>query len=352
MHYYTADHKFFDYMGRIDVSDKYAPQFFYAGSMVRFRFTGSSLTVVLNRNDMWGAQFLTAVIDGKEYRIKSDLADNWLDTVVTFADDLGEGVHSASIVKMQEAPERFVFRGAIVDRLLPPALDDKLKLEVFGDSVCAGEVTDAIGFEANFDPEMANCIYDNVLHSFVMLTAKNLSARIHNNSQGGIALLNGTGWFHAPDFIGLETTYNQMCYVPEQGAVSAWDFSRYTPDYVIIEVAQNDQRDWTTESDSLTLSDPAHKARWTGKYMEIVRDLHSHYKTAKYIFTTTIMNHKPEWDEALVEMAAALTAEGIPCYKNTFTDNGCGTDGHPRYSEQMKMADELTAFIRKLENDE
>jgi hypothetical protein len=348
MHYFTADHRFFDYMGRIDLSDKYAPRFFYAGSMVRLRFTGTSFSAVLNRMDMWGTQFVTAIIDGKVYTQKSDLADNGLDTVITFADNLEPGIHTAAVIKRQEAPERFTFRGVIVDRMLPPNFNETLRLEVFGDSVCAGELTEAEGFEGTDDPEWSNAAFDNVLHSFVMMTAQNLNARIHNNSQGGIALLDGTGWFHIPDLIGLESTYDKMCYVPEQGEVTKWDFTRYTPDFVIIEVAQNDQGSPNAEPGTLTLSDPAHKARWTGKYMEIVKDLHSQYKTSKFIFTTTVLNHNAEWDEALVEMADKLTAEGIPCYKNTFTDNGCGTPGHPRTSEQKKMAEELTAFIQNL----
>jgi hypothetical protein len=60
------------------------------------------------------------------------------------------------------------------------------------------------------------------------------------------------------------------------------------------------------------------------------------------------MSHKSEWDDVLSEMAAELTKEGIPCYKNTFTKNGCGTVGHPRVAEHRKMADELTAFIKAL----
>jgi hypothetical protein len=350
MRIFYADNKFFDYIGRIDLSVPTAPQFFYAGSMVHFRFAGTSLSVILNRFDNYGSQWITAVIDGKEYYVKSDFANNGIDIVVNFAHDLEDTVHTACIVKRHETNEKFTFKGAIVENLLPPVFadfDNSLKIEVFGDSVCAGELTELVGFEAHEDPENTNLAYDNVLHSFVMIAAKNLNARIHNNSQGGLALLSGTGWFHMPDYIGLEDTYDKMCYVSDLGEVSKWDFSRFTPDIVIIEIAQNDSHNGITDTIDLSMKNPEHKKRWTDKYKEIVKILHSHYKTAKFIFTTTILNHEIEWDMTLDEMANELSNDGIECYKNTFSNNGCRTPGHPRTSEQMIMADELTAFIRE-----
>jgi hypothetical protein len=348
MRIFYADNKFFDYMGRIDLSVPTAPQFFYAGSMVRFRFIGTSLSVILNRFDNYGSEWITAVIDGKEYYVKSDFANNGIDIVVNFTDDLEDTIHTAFIVKRHETNEKFYFKGAIVKNLLPPGFEDALKIEVFGDSVCAGELTELVGFEGHEDPENTNLAYDNVLHSFVMIAAKNLNARIHNNSQGGLALLSGTGWFHMPDYIGLEDTFDKMCYVSDFGEVSKWDFSRYTPDIVIIEISQNDSHDGINDIyDSSLIKDPEHKKRWTDKYKEIVRTLQSHYKKAKFIFTTTVMNHDEIWDTALVDIANELNKEGILCYKNTFSKNGCKTPGHPRTSEQQIMADELTAFIRE-----
>jgi hypothetical protein len=348
MYLYSADNIFFDYMGRTDNSDPAAVKFFYAGTLVRFRFTGTSLTAIVNRTDSWGSQWITAVIDGKQYCVKSDFADNDLDLAVNFADNLEDKIHTAYIVKRHESSERFTFKGVIVKNLLPPAFCDKLKIEVFGDSVCAGELTEAMGFEAHEDPEKSNCAFDNVLNSFVMIAAESLSARIHNNSQGGLALLDGTGWFHAPEYIGLESTFDKVCYTAELGEISTWDFSRYTPDIVIIEIAQNDSHDGINDIFDLKFRSDEHKMKWTNKYMEIVRTLHAHYKTAKYIFTTTVLNHDVCWDEALERIAEELTQDGIPCYKNTFENNGALTPGHPRTSEQKKMAEELEIFIRKL----
>ncbi|MDR0986530.1 MAG: electron transporter RnfD [Ruminococcus sp.] len=348
MYLYFADNSFFDYMGRADISDPKAVKFFYAGTLVRFRFTGNSLTAILNRTELYGCQWITAVIDDKVYTVKSDFADNDHDLAVNFADDLEDTVHTAYIVKRHETNERFIFKGVIVKNLLPPNFTDKLKIEVFGDSVCAGELTEAVGFEGHEDPENSNFAYDNVLNSFVMLAAKSLSARIHNNSQGGLALLDGTGWFHAPEYIGLESTFDKMCYTTELGEISAWDFTLYTPDIVIIEIAQNDSHDGVNDIFDLKFRGEEHYKLWTTKYKEIVRTLHGHYKTAKYIFTTTVLNHDKCWDEALEKIAEELTQEGIPCYKNTFENNGVLTPGHPRTAEQEKMACELKNFIGKL----
>ena len=37
------------------------------------------------------------------------------------------------------------------------------------------------------------------------MTARMLNAQIHDIAQGGIALLDGQGWFHEPDQIGMES---------------------------------------------------------------------------------------------------------------------------------------------------
>lgn len=56
------------------------------------------------------------------------------------------------------------------------------------------------------------------------MTARNLNAQIHDIAQGGMALMDGTGWFHEPDYIGMETAWNKIHYNPDFGEISEWDF--------------------------------------------------------------------------------------------------------------------------------
>ena len=52
-------------------------------------------------------------------------------------------------------------------------------------------------------------------------------AELHDTSQGGIALLDHTGWFMEPDYLGVESCYDKLEYCPALSKVKAWDFKKY-----------------------------------------------------------------------------------------------------------------------------
>src|SRR5699024_12424939 len=87
------------------------------------------------------------------------------------------------------------------------------RIEVYGDSVSAGEVSEAVDYVGKPDPEH-NGQYSNSWYSYAWMTAWKLGAEIHDIAQGGIALLDGTGWFNAPDYVGMETAWDKIHYNP------------------------------------------------------------------------------------------------------------------------------------------
>ena len=112
----------------------------------------------------------------------------------------------------------------------------------------------------------------------------------------------------------------------------------------MIAVGQNDKNlDGQPDRD---INDPKIRAEWKKRYMEMVETLHSHYYTAKYVLTTTVLMHDKAWDDCIEEIKDELRKEGIPTYHNVFTRNGAATPGHPRIPEHEEMAHELTGFIR------
>ncbi len=56
------------------------------------------------------------------------------------------------------------------------------------------------------------------------MTARNLHAQLHDTSQGGIALLDKTGWFMEPDYLGIESCYDKIEYQPELSEVKTMGF--------------------------------------------------------------------------------------------------------------------------------
>ncbi|MCD7730477.1 MAG: electron transporter RnfD [Oscillospiraceae bacterium] len=344
--YISPSNEGFAYMGRIDFTNPDAPVLFYAGSQVRFRFYGSSFKVCVRSTIYWGELSLGIILDGKMISLQLFPENNGKSVAIMVADDLPYAIHEVIVFKKHAANQLLTFEGIDIEGelcskpILPP-----LKMEVYGDSVCAGEVIEAEDFVGKSDPDSHNSRYDNVWHSFVMQTARRLNAQINNICQGGIALFDGTGYFHYPDYIGLESVYDKLCYFPE-GGISMWDFSLYTPDIVIIAIGQNDKHNGKTDADDIDIYDPVYRKMWKTGYIKLVNDLNNKYNSPQFVLITTILMHDKEWDKAIDEVAYELSSEGVRAFHYVFERNGKATPGHPRISEHNEMADELTNFIK------
>ncbi len=336
---FTADNSAFSYMGRIDFSDKTAPMLIYAGSNVRCRFRGTYLDVTIDNISMNEYCSFGAIIDGVQYKI--ELKNEGGAAVYRVAENLSDEIHTLIIFKRQAAANYFRFISVATDGEVLPTEDKfDLKLEFFGDSVSAGEVTEAVYYDEHQDPENHKGIYDNSYFSYTWLTARKLNAEFYNNSQGGLALFDKTGYFYDKDLTGLETTYNKLSYVPYAPmGMSEWDFSRYTPDIVVFAIGQND-----AHPDPKAIFDKEYAEKWKAKYKEIVLELKERYGNVKFLLVTTVLMHDPRWDEVLDEIKEEL---GDFVYRYRYRRNGAATPGHPRITEQNEMAIELSQFIKE-----
>lgn len=339
-----------NYYGRIDIRDDGA-YMYYASSSAQLRFRGSEISVTVNNKTAWGTLSLGYVIDGREGKLPLDPSNDGKDIVLQAANSLApEEEHTLVIYKRHAANHSFAIKGFLTDgEFLDAPEKPALKLEFYGDSVSAGEVCEAVDFVGRCDPASHNSCYDNSYHSYTWKTARRLNAQLHNIAQGGIAVFDDTGYFHAPKMIGMESVYDKMCYFPEGGEITRWDFSRYIPDVVIFALGQNDQHNGITDKNDCDIYDPEYRCKWKNGYKNIVRGIGGHYaKNTKYIFITTLLMHDPEWDRAIDEMTAELKNEGMAAYHMLFKRNGAATPGHPRIPEHEEMAEELSAFIKTI----
>ena len=120
--------------------------------------------------------------------------------------NIGKEEHEVLLFKRQDSCHEVSFCGfeiADCGRVLEMKKKPVRKIEVYGDSVSAGEVSEATEYTGQEDPDH-NGEYSNSWYSYAWMTARKLNAQIHNIAQGGIALMDGTGWFCDPVFIGME----------------------------------------------------------------------------------------------------------------------------------------------------
>lgn len=331
------------YSGRIDFTDMAAPEFVFPCSYVRITFQGSSLKVrITNKKDYFDS-YLGYILDNVQGKLK--LEDHGLETTYTIMEGMEDGIHQLTLFKRMDSCHSFLFHGFELEagaRVFSKEPLKGMKLEFYGDSVSAGELSEALDYVGLADPEH-NGEYSNSYYSFPWITARKLDAEVHDIAQGGIALLNRTGWFHGPEFMGMEYVYDKIAYNPSLGNASSWDFKRYTPDVVVIAIGQND-----ANPDNYMAEDPhGEKAlAWKKAYIKFVQTIRSIHGYSWIILCTTLLEHHENWDVAIGEACREMKDERIRhlVYKR----NGRGTPGHLRIPEAEEMAEELTAFILHL----
>lgn len=354
------------YCGRIDDTDPAAPVFVQPGSFVRVTFTGSSWirAVIVNRR-RWSDSWVGVLADRKQYRRKIERDGE--PVVLTLAEGLEKDLtHEVTFFKRMDQCHEYTFLGFLVEygtrvekaRPLP-----RKKLEFYGDSVTAGEVVEALDFVRSQDPPHSG-EYNNSYFSFAWATARRLHARVHLVAQGGIALMDGTGYYESKEGkkAGMESCYDKVYFYPEAGGAAAadgaaalseksvekgrmesWNFARYTPHVVVAAIGQND----AYPEDFMREDPKGGKAQtWRAHYRDWIRSLRRVYPKAWIVLMTTTLYHHPEWDRSIGRICAELDDPKIVHF--LFEENGRGTPGHVRVPEAMNMALELAGFIEQL----
>ena len=337
----TPDDPALEYMGRIDFGDPSRPVLIWPGTMIDVNFTGTSCAFVIKNINHQELTHFGALVDG--VMRKFFLKNSGEDELYTLAEGLENTTHTLKLVKTLASHNYVEFAGIVVDKdaeAVNPAHRYELKLEVYGDSVSAGENVEDIYFEGHLDdPEHhVNNSADNAYFSYPLMLARRLNAEIHDVAQGGIALLDGTGFFTPDHLLGMVSCYDKLAYSPYEER-KQWDFSLYTPDIVIIAIGQNDH-----QPDPDCIKRPDHRRMWKDKYIGMLRDLMGKYPNAEFILTLTVLKHERTWDDAVREVAEEIADERVRYFE--FTRGGKATDGHPRATEQSEMATELFLYIQ------
>lgn len=330
------------YSGRIDFDYEGGPLMVYPCSSVTMRFTGRSIKAIMTNIKGYWQNEMGWILDGQEGR--AVLADEGV-SVLTIAEDLADGKHELCFYKRMDSCHMVVLHGFVVDEaftLLDAPEKPARRIEVYGDSVSAGEVSEAIEYCGLADPEH-NGEFSNSYYSYAWLTARKLNAQLHDIAQGGIALLDGTGYFNQPDAKGMEWMYDKIQYQPWLMEAKQWDFSKYTPHLVILAFGQNDAHPDNYMAEDYDCEKSVH---WRAQYAVFVKKLREIYPAAHIVCKTTILNHDFGWDRAIEQVVNELADEQVHYFK--YSNNSVGTHGHIRRPEAEKMADELSAFVEAL----
>ncbi len=338
-----ADNRYLQYSGRIDFEDVLAPVFVYAGSYVRLRFTGKSFGVTISNRRSYGSNYVGYILDGVQgkFLLEQDREQHSYSLV----QGLASGEHELLLFKRMDSCHYFTLHGFELEdggQILPSDPLPNRRIEVFGDSVSCGEVSEAVDYVGKEDPQHDG-EFSNSWYSYSWITARKLNAELHITSQGGAALLDQTGWFCGPDFVGMESIYDKIQYNPQLGEVKQWNFTAWTPHVVVVAIGQNDAN---PENYMAQDYDSEKSVNWRKRYRTFVERLMELYPRATFVLTTTILGHDVSWDRAIDQACREIGSPRIHHF--LYEKNGCGTPGHIRIPEAEKMAEELSGYIGSL----
>jgi hypothetical protein len=161
---------------------------------------------------------------------------------------------------------------------------------------------------------------------------------VHQTSQSGIGVMVSWFPFTMPDF------YDQLSAVGNND--SAWDFKRWTPQVVVVNLLQNDS--WLIGRDHKLQPEPSESQR-IAAYKTFVQRIRALYPDAYLVCALGSMDAtRPgsPWPGYVTAAVQQMQQDGDKRIGTLFLPY-TGYGQHPRVSHHRANAARLTAFIRK-----
>ena len=336
------------YTGRISFTNPDRPAWNYPGVQIMAAFEGTSLRMIAKPRSGY---FMAQIDQAEPFKVAFR---GERDSVVTLATALPEGHHLVRLMYVIEGYEFFPeFWGFVLDegrQLVKAPLLPSRKIEFIGNSITCGYGNEGLKKEEGFDYATENHYY-----SYASITARNLQAQHWVVARSGIGAYrnyDGPKTGNPDSNMPVQYEYTGYAWKPELRKEPTflqekWDFNRYQPDVVCINLGTNDL---STPNYDLSLLKQG--------YQKLLKMVRQHNPKAKIVFLTGSMLYHQELQLAkqlLDEVTAEAQKAGdkevyrfdmAPINGNKYY----GNDWHPNIYQDEKMANELTPYLRQLMN--
>jgi hypothetical protein len=325
-----SDDAHIHYMGRIGKKGP-ASELSWPGTSVKINFYGTSAKAVLQ--DEHANNFYNVIVDDK---VIAKIHPDSVQKIYTLVSGLPAGNHSLELFKRSEwtMGKTWLYQFEVDGKILPAPETKKRKIEFYGNSITCGFANeDSSGKDRGTSP------YENNYMSYAAITARHFNAEYSCIARSGIGVV--ISWFPQvmPEMYNLLDATNPK---------SLWDFKKYTPDVVVVNLFQNDS--WLVKN----TTHPQFKARFgttppkpefvISAYRDFIKTIRAKYPNAQIICALGSMDATKtgsEWPGYIEKAVAGLADKKI--YTHFFPYKN--TNGHPNIKEQQAMADGLIAFI-------
>jgi lysophospholipase L1-like esterase len=321
------------FIGRFDTSDPAGPRFAWPGSAIAARFSGTGIDIALT--DPGGNNYWTVRIDGMVTTLQTSAAT----TTYTLASGLPNGNHDLVITKRTESFVGVVqFKGLTPKggAIVPTPFPSNRRIEMIGDSITCGY--GVLGPPV----AMPTCGFtpatENEDQAWGAIAAMQLSA-VHTT-----IAYSGRGMYRNNTGQTTDVMPDLWLRTFADDPASTWDFSKYTPDVVVIDLGTND----------FATGDPG--SAYTAAYSAFLKTLRGKYPNAFIICALGTMGD-PQLSIARGYISSAvMAAKSGGDSKVSFLEmptqdcnvDGCGCDYHPDLVTQSKMGAALAQQIRNV----
>ena len=323
-----------EYSGRIDTLNGDGAKLFWSGSTIKINFKGEKIDILLK--DSKGEDYYNVFIDNDSFFI---LRPDTTKKYYLLASNLPNKKHTIKIFKRTEfTGGTTTFYGFRLSGKKPQILKNdqpkKRKIEFYGNSITAGyAVEDTTG---NDSPDSTNT--NNYL-SYSAITARHFNAEYQCVCKSGIGIT--ISWFPyvMPDIYDRLDPMN-----PE----SKWDFSKYKPDIVVVNLFQNDswlvnkpERKEFKQNFGKKVPDDDYFVKAYENFIKKLRDKYPDANIICMIGNMDITKKGSKWPGIVKKAVNDLNDRKIYTLIVPFK----GTPGHPSIKEQQILADSLINFI-------
>ncbi|RLD63252.1 MAG: electron transporter RnfD [Bacteroidetes bacterium] len=324
-----------EYEGRIGMDYSTAAEIYWPGSSIKIYFEGTSLKAMLE--DERGKNYFNIIIDDDSIQILK------LDTAKRFyniAENLPEGKHSVEIFKRTEWNKGktwfYGFDLGKENKILDPPAAKNHMIEFYGNSITAGYAIE------DFSGDSPDSIYTNNYLTYGALTARHYNAKYSCVVRSGIGLM--VSWFP----LIMPELFNR---VDPKNPLSLWDFSKETPNIVVINLLQNDfylvkstkreeykYRFGTNPPPTEDFIIDSYKS-----FVQLIRDEYPEAHIICVLGSLSITKKGSPWPAYVEKAVASLGDDRIYTHLFPYINKL----GHPEVEHHKKMSESLIQFIDK-----
>lgn len=322
--------------------------FSFSASGVEFEFTGKKCVFDLKsdsifKEEMHQARYAVYVDDEV---VVTDVMDNALKSVEAFSSDKAE-THVIKLLKLSETSDSTLGIAHITcdeDATIKPTADKDYKIEFIGDSITCG-----YGVEGTLQDKYSTH-NENATKAYAYKTAMKLGADYSLVSLSGYGIISGYTSGEKVEVQQLPKYYTKFgnsygtFNLGKKPKDIDWDFSKFTPDMVVINLGTNDN--------SYTKNDPAKCEEYVQGYIEFLKVIREKNPNATILCVLGVMGQElyPSIETAVERFREETKDEKVFSFMldQQANANGYAVDYHPTEASHEHASDQMVEVIKQI----